>query len=184
MVAHARRSRRNVGIVDRLKEQASEVTDLLRDGARTIKEQAAEAAGELTTAVKGEAARLANGQKIRAAARVHSVGWAVHKGAQLLHAGKADAAAQYVDLAAQSVEQASKYLEENDLGQIAEDAADLVRRHPGVTIGSLLVVGLALGRFIKAGQPVERPRERRSPKRARKQAGSRRTPRRGVGSEN
>jgi hypothetical protein len=178
MVAHAKHSRRNVGILERLTEQAGEVTDLLRDGARTIKEQAAETAGELTTALKGEAARMADAQKARAASRIHSVGWAVHKGAQLLHAGKADAAAGYVDLATQSVEQASKYLEDSDLAQIAEDAADLVRRHPGVTIGGLLLIGVALGRFVKAGQPAERPRERRPRQRARgkgKHGGPRRT---------
>jgi hypothetical protein len=178
MVAHARRSRRNVGIMDRLKEQAGEVTDALKEGARAIKEQAAETAGELTTAVKGEAERLVNTQKGRAASRIHGVGWAVHKGAQLLHAGKADAAAQYVDLAARSVEQASKYLEENELAQIAEDAADLVRRYPGVTIGGLLVIGLALGRFIKAGQPVAHPRERRKSKEKTRQTGGARRARR------
>lgn len=179
MVAHARRSRRSVGIMDQLKEQAGEVRDALKEGAKAIKEQAAETAGELTTAVKGEAERLVNTQKGRAASRIHGVGWAVHKGAQLLHAGKADAAAQYVDMAAQSVEQASKYLEENELAQIAEDAADLVRRYPGVTIGGLLVIGLALGRFIKAGQqPVERSAGRRKSPGTRKQTGGARRARR------
>src|SRR3712207_5115728 len=150
MVAHAKRSRRSPGMVDRLKEQAGEVTHLLKDGAKTIKDQAVETAGELTRVVKGEAGRLVDAQKARAAARIHSAGWAAQKSAQLLHAAKADRAAEYVDLAARAVEQASKYLEQNDLPQMLEDAAAVARRHPAATMGGLLLIGLPDGRFVKA----------------------------------
>jgi hypothetical protein len=176
MVAHSRRSHRKAGIVDRLKDQAGEVTDLLRNGARTVKQQAAETAGEVTSALRGEATRLINTQKSRAATRIHSVGWAAHKAAQLLSTGKADAAGRYVDLAAQSVEQASKYLEENELAQIADDGADLVRRHPRVAITILLFAGLAAGRFVKAGLPVQPARGARRKRNGRRKhpAGARR----------
>jgi hypothetical protein len=157
--------RRKRGVIDHLQEQTAELTQLVKYGAKALREQTAETAGELKQALRGEAERVANAQKQRAAKRIHGVGWAVQKGAGLLHAGKADAVAGYVDMAAQAAEQASRYLEENDLARIAEDVGKLVRKYPAVAMSGLFLAGLALGRFVKAGEDAERPRRARRPRR-------------------
>lgn len=160
MVAPVSRRRRNRGLADHLRAQTVEVREAVRNGAKALKEQATEAAGEVKRAVRGEASKLINVQKERAAARIHTVGWAVQKGAGLLHAGKADAVAQYVDMAAQAAEGTSKYLREKELDEIARDVARLARRYPTIAIGGLTLIGFALGRFVQAGEAVGRSRQR------------------------
>ena len=150
--------RRKRGVIDHLQEQTAELTQLVKNSAKAVREQTAETAGELKRAMRDEAERVVSAQKQRAAKRIHTVGWAVQKGAGLLHAGKADAVAGYVDLAAQAADQASNYLEANDLARIADDLAKLARRYPAVAAGGLFLAGVALGRFIKAGEAAERPR--------------------------
>ena len=150
----AQRPQRNAGgLINRLKGQASGVTDQLKSGARALKDQAAEQAGQLGRVIRDEANKLVNDRKVKAATKIHSVGWAAEKAARFLHAGKVDGVAEYVEMAAQSAERASKYLERNDLTEILDDVGELARENPAVVFGGMFLVGIAIGRFLKAAEP-------------------------------
>lgn len=138
-------------VIKRLKQQASDVSDRVREEARSIRDQVADKAGEMTELIKDEANKLVDEQKSRAAEKIEKVGSVIRKTGSILKAGKAGGIAQYVDMAAETTEQASKYLEDSDLNQIAHDLADVIRRHPVAFYGSMLLAGVALGRFVKAG---------------------------------
>src|SRR3954470_9820111 len=103
MVAEVKRSRRKAGVVDRLRGQVEEVSELARDATRAIRDQAVETVGEWTRGLKEEAGRGVNARKARVASTMKLVGSAVRKGAHLLEAGKMTDAARYVDVAAESV---------------------------------------------------------------------------------
>ena len=151
MVAKAESGGSGDRVIRQIKQQASEVSDRLRMGARSIKDQLAEKTSEVTQAVKDEANRLVEEQKAQAAKKVEKVGSMIRRTGNILHAGKIDAAARYVDMAAEAVEQAAEYLEEKDPGEIADDAAEVVRRHPVAVFGGIFVAGILAGRFIAAG---------------------------------
>jgi hypothetical protein len=164
MVAHVRRNHRDHagdddrndgGVIGRLKLQAADVSDRVRSGARALKEQATEKAGEIGRAVTDEANRLISGQKGKAVAKIQFVGATVDKAARLLHAAKVENVAGYVDLAARSTRRAAKYVDKKDLSEMLEDANDLAKMHPAAVLGGMFLVGLAAGRFLKASQLPE-----------------------------
>ena|SRR5688572_2381358 len=160
MVAHIRPHRRSGGndVVARLKEQAAEVSEVVKSGARQLKEQAAEQAKHLGKVVREEADRLVHDQKIRTATKIQSVGSAAQKAARFLHAGKVDGVAEYVDMAARAADQASKYLDDRELGEMADDLGELAKRQPGAVFAGLFLAGLVIGRFIGAGNDNEKER--------------------------
>src|SRR5690242_9083938 len=99
---------------------------------RSLSEQASELAGEVTQAVKQEAEQFFDEQKGKVASRISSVGSMIDKAGRMLHAGKIDAVAQYVDMAADAATRACQYLEDHEAGEIAEDAGEFVKQHPGI----------------------------------------------------
>jgi hypothetical protein len=168
MVAHAaKRSRRKNDVVERFKQQAGEVTELVRGGARALKEQAAETAGEWTRAAQGQVGQIVDARKRKLTTKMRRVGGAVRKGAELLQAGKVTPVAQYVELAADAVDRVSKYLEDAQPADLAEDLGNLVRRNRQIAVGTLFLIGLAVGRLGRIGQLEEERQERRRQRRKR-----------------
>ncbi len=135
---------------DQSKANGTGVAERLRKGAAGLKEDVSEKFGQVREAVKGEANRLVDQQKGDAARKIKNLGSAIGKAGKLLHAGKIDGIAQYVDMAASGTKQVSSYLEENDLGEILSDAGKLAARHPIAVFGTIMIVGVAAGRFVKA----------------------------------
>lgn len=128
------------------------VIDRVRNGARSLKEQASDTTGQISRAVQEEVGQFFNEQKGKAASRIEDVGSMIDKAGRVLHAGKVDAVAEYVDMAAETARQASGYLEDHDFDEIAADAGELVKRHPGTVFAAALLLGVLAGRFIKASQ--------------------------------
>jgi hypothetical protein len=160
------------GVLDQFKERASEVTGLVKSGARVAKEEASERISKVTRTIKDEATRLANDRKEWAAGEIGSVGSAIHEAARNLHDNQIDTIAEYVDAAAQRFDDAAHYLEDHELTELVGGIADVVRRHPMAFIGGFLAAGVLLGRFIKAGEPPPVPREQSKAKSPRGRAGS------------
>jgi hypothetical protein len=137
-----------------LKERAAEVASSVRDGAAEAAETVKRKAGDMSKAISGtvkeEAERLFGEQKGKAASKVKRYGKVVQQAAHALRAVKADPLAEYVDAAAEKVEGVTDYLEERNLAQVFEDAGELARKHPGMTIGGMFIAGFALARFLKA----------------------------------
>lgn len=171
MVARAKEHARREGVGERIKEQAAQLGFNLKDEAKALKQQATQKAEELTKTAKEEAERFLNHQKSRAAEQIEKIGSVVHQAARVLEAGSVGKVAGYVDMAATGATEASRYLEESDLGEIAEDVAKTVRRHPLAACTAMIVAGLAVARFVKAGQAEsgdESSRESRGSERKRR----------------
>jgi hypothetical protein len=137
-----------------LKGRAAEVASSVRDGAveaaETVKRKADDMRKAISGTVKDEAERLFDEQKGKAASKVKRYGKVIHQAAHALKAVKADGLAEYVDVAAEKVEGVTDYLEERNLAQVFQDAGEVARKHPGMTIGGLFIAGFALARFLKA----------------------------------
>ena len=145
-----------------VREKAAGVAERVIGGTREVKEQVMQKASELTRAVtdgvKEEAERFFDEQKGKLGSKVQRVSKVINQAAHALKAVKADAVAEAVDAAAERVEQASSYIEKRNLGDLMSDAEDIARRHPGLMLGGLFVVGLAAARFAKASAtPQESP---------------------------
>jgi hypothetical protein len=138
--------------VGTVQELTAQLGVRVREGVRTIREQAAHQAGELAHAVRDEAGRWVDQQKEWAAGRVTNVGDAAHKAARVLRAANIDHLAGYVEGAAAGADEVSQYLGENDLAQMIDDAGELARRYPAVFAAGMFALGLAVGRFARAGQ--------------------------------
>jgi len=59
--------------------------------------------------------------------------------------------AGFADTAAQRVEQASTYLRQHDAREVVAEAERIARRQPVLVVGGGLLLGLALGRFLRSG---------------------------------
>lgn len=144
-------------VVEQLKElkgRAADVAGAVRESAGSaagqVKKKAADMTRAVTGTIKEEAERLFDEQKGKAASKVTRYGKVIHQAAHALRAVKAEGLAEYVDSAGEKVEGLTDYLEERNLTQVLQDAGEVARRHPGMTIGGMFLTGLALARFLKA----------------------------------
>jgi uncharacterized protein YejL (UPF0352 family) len=145
-----------VGVFDSVREQAAELTDLARRGAREVKNQVSEKVGQVAGAAREEVNQVLDERKRWAAARVDRFASATQKTARVLTAANMDRLGDYVQRAADEVDEVSRYLEDTDVAQIIDDVADVAKRHPAITLGSMFAVGLVIGRVVKAAQaPAE-----------------------------
>lgn len=152
MVANAKRSARDETLLGQASERVARLQENVKDEAKALKQQAVEKAEEVTRGVKRESDRFLTEQKSRAAERIERIGSVMHRAAQVLEKGDVGKVAEYVDMAAMGATAASKYLEEREVGELVDDVAEIVRRHPLAAFGATIIAGLAVGRFVKAGQ--------------------------------
>lgn len=152
MVANTKRHPRENAALDGARARAARMGQEVTAEAKALKEQAVHKAEDVTRQVKRESERFLNDQKRLAAGRVERIGSVMHQAARVLERGDVGTVAQYVDMAAAGATAASKYLEQREVGELVEDVADVVRRHPMATFGAMMIAGLAVARFVKAGQ--------------------------------
>lgn len=140
----------------RVKEGASGAAEYVQSALAAAATHVRDTAGELTGGVLDtlldEAERLYDGRKEQAISRIAGAGKLAGRTAHALHAVKADGIAGYMEQAAKRVGSAGDYLEDRTLGEILEDAGDLVQRNPAVAVGGMFIAGFALTRFLKASQ--------------------------------
>jgi hypothetical protein len=127
------------------------VAEQLRRGARAVTDEAARRADTLRQLARDEVGRLVDAQRAKAAAKVRAVGGAVEKAARLLRAVRGDGVAGYVGAVGGAAERTAAYIEEADLAEVAEDVSGVMRRHPVLVAGSLLLAGVAVGRLLRLG---------------------------------
>lgn len=139
-------------MLEQARDRAARLQEGITEEAKALKQQAVEKAEELTRRVQRESDRFLKEQKSRAAQRVERIGSVMHQAAQVLERGDVGKVAEYVDMAALGATAASKYLDEREVDELVDDVSDVVRRHPLATFGVMMIAGLAVGRFVKAGQ--------------------------------
>lgn len=125
-----------------------------RQVVQAVAEQATQQVSEAAKALKDQGGQFLAKQKRRAAAELSGVAGSIRETAGQLEQGPlgGTGVATYVEAAADGAETVARYLDERDLGDLVEDAADVVRRQPRWFVGGLFLAGLAMARFIKASQ--------------------------------
>ena len=141
-------------IVNRVRQGASGALHSVLEGAQSVTQQIKDTTGEVTGAVLDtildEAERLYKKQKKPAMSRISSLSKMADRTAHALHAVKADGVADYVEQAAEQVGSMTEYLEDRTLGEILEDAGEIVQKNRAVAMGGMFVLGFAVARFLKA----------------------------------
>lgn len=128
----------------------------------TLKEQV----GEVRERVRGEAANFAATARQKAAGAVeqrqHQVTGAIGDFANAIRRASDDLtehnqgmAAQIVTRAADSLEGVSRTIDGKTPGEMLNAVRDFGRRHPVAFIGGAVLVGLAVGRFVRSSMPDE-----------------------------
>lgn len=112
-----------------------------------IEDKAREAGARVIDAAKDRARSLFEEQQLRAADQVGSVAQALHQAASQLNDQNAST---YVSRAADQVDRFADTLRSHDLDDLIDQTERFARRQPELFIGGALLVGLALGRFLKA----------------------------------
>jgi len=135
--------------------QTPHPTQVLRENLGALRERAGEQASALSRGLRARGEHLVEEQKIRAATEIANLGAAVRRAADKLHDQKSDRLAKYVDTAAQSLDGVARYVVENDLGDLVQEAERFARRRPALIVGGAFILGLAVGRFVKSAQPPD-----------------------------
>jgi hypothetical protein len=144
--------------IDHLKDQARErlveakhqakhrIDEARRDVTRETRRLAAEARERLAAGVRSGATTGIQG----VCASCRDVRDALHSAADTLREKNDTRAAGCVSGAADGLDRASRYLEERSPDQLASDAGNVVRSHPGMVLGGIAALGLLTGRFLRA----------------------------------
>lgn len=146
---------RSGGRSDRSADSTREVGDVLRENVGELKEQAGETAAALTQALRARSQTLIDAQKTRAAVELTNLSAAMRRAADKLHVEKSESLARYADAAAERLEDVARYVDQNDLSDLAREAQEFARRRPALIAGGVFLAGLAFARFVKAAQPPE-----------------------------
>jgi hypothetical protein len=171
---------RSGGRSDRSRRKPPDVSDALRENLGGLREQAAEQASALSQGLRLRSESLIEEQKLRAAGEIANLGAAIRRAADKLHDQKSDALAKYVDTAAETFNGVARYVAANDVTDLVHEIELFARRRPAVIVGSVFLAGLAVGRFVKAAQPLERSSSASSSSRNGRKRSSRKSPRRPV----
>jgi hypothetical protein len=115
------------------------------DAAQEVGKEAREALEPVTE----KAMNAAEKQKEAGADQMQSVARAIHGAADQLQ-GDMPQAAEHVHNAAQGLERASNALRERSFEDLATGLRDFARKDPAIFIGSSLLAGFVLARFLKS----------------------------------
>lgn len=147
------------GKVDAAKQEASELKDTAASGAKqvagTAKEEAKNVANEAKYQVKDlyaqgkrELADQASTQQHRAASGLRSVGDELDSMAN--GTGGSGVAADIVRNVSQRISGAASFLENREPADVLDEVKSFARRRPAVFIGGAVVVGVVVGRLVRA----------------------------------
>jgi len=120
------------------------------DPVQDAKNQASAAAEGVMDSARTTVTEQANLQKERAADSVSQLADAIQQVSGNLQ-GQEPIVAGVADTAAEQAQRIAAYLREKDVNQIIRSGEDFARQQPLLFYGGAFVLGLALARFLKAG---------------------------------
>jgi len=100
---------------------------------------------------KDRATELAEQGKAGASRAMSTIGKMVDENAPLLDEKVGVKYGDYARQAARSIQGAADRLDEKELGELAEDAKEFVRKSPGLAVGLAAVAGFMLARLFSGG---------------------------------
>ena len=154
-----------------LKQRVGEKVEETKAAAAETVEQAkariGEAGQQAKAAVKAGAADVADNvrqltrntvaeQSDRLGEKAGEYARAARSAAEKLREQDDDVLAEKVEKVADTLSKSANYLKQSDASAIRHDAERLLRTNPEIAIGGLFLVGMAIGRFLKASPPASR----------------------------
>ena len=149
-------------MADEATEAGGETPDIATGAKEKLREtagQAREQAGRVVDQIREHAESFANEKKAAAAAQIGGLASALRKTAEELDRSEIPLG-NYVERAAESLEDFSESIKERDFGDLLADLEGMARQYPAMFLGSAIIVGFMLVRFLKTSPP--RPARRRN----------------------
>ncbi len=138
---------------------SGQTTQSVKDVAGQVASQAQQQAGQVAEQVKQQGKSQLSTQKANAAQSLQGVAQAADQFSQQLRQNNQAPLAGYVSQASGQLRRMASYLNDNDIGDIIDDAEDLARRQPVLFIGGAFLLGALAARFIKSsGQQAQQAR--------------------------
>lgn len=101
---------------------------------------------------RGQVRSAADSGRSQLATQIGGIGRALRSaGDKLREDEQGEKTSHYTDMLADRADQVSRFLEEHDASEIYGEVENAARKSPALFLGGCLVVGFALGRFLKAG---------------------------------
>ena len=116
------------------------VTQQLRDGVQSLKQQAAE-----------RARTVADDGKARATSALDDLSRAINEAGDQIDERLGGQYGDYARRAAEAVTGLSDTIRDKDVDELWDGARNVVRKSPGIALGVAAVVGFTLARLVKAG---------------------------------
>jgi vacuolar-type H+-ATPase subunit E/Vma4 len=135
---------------DEAKAAASRAAGAARSVAKDIKDRARGAAATVADNVKESARSAASDQKNQAAERLSGFADALRTASSDLDQRGQSVASGFVRQAAEGLEHVSGAVRTHDLDDLVETAESFARRQPVVFLGSAVLAGFGLARFVKS----------------------------------
>lgn len=105
------------------------------------------------TQAKEKAADLAREGKIRASEAISGLGQIVAETAPTIDEKLGEKYGDYARSAARTIQEGAAKLEAKDLGELGNDAKELVKKSPGVAVGLAAIAGFFLARLFRGKGP-------------------------------
>ncbi len=149
-------------------ERASQAVEEAQARGRRMAEDARQSADEALETARQKAADVAararqkgesllSGQKDQAAGKMTDVESALRRAADKLYDEEDASLASFAEGAAEQVGAAADYLRNHDLRGLLRDAQQIARKRPDLFLGGMFVVGMGIGRFLKATETSPQP---------------------------
>lgn len=149
-----------VGARPDLEPQANPATPTLKDQVGAARDRV----GELNRTIRDEAQTFASGARQQAASRVeqrkqrvtgtiHDFADAIRRAGDELNGRDQTMAARLVSRAAEGLEDVSRTLADRRPSELVDAARDFGRRNPAAFLAGSVLLGVALGRFLRSSRP-------------------------------
>lgn len=138
-----------------LTRQAQDTADVYREKITGKSDALLEEAKVMTGQAKDKAAELAQEGKARAVEGISAVSKIVAENATTIDEKLGPKYGDYARSAARTMEDAAARLDAKELGELGEDAREMVRKSPGIAIGIAAAAGFFLSRLFKGSGKSE-----------------------------
>jgi gas vesicle protein len=135
-------------------DNSSSFTDQVKDTASQAFQQTQQAAGQMLDKAKDTVKDQLSTQKDRATDSMGGFTDALHQTGQQLRQNGQGAFGDYADSLASQVDRAVGFLRERDVDQLVSDVENFARKQPALFIGGAVLLGIAVGRFLKSSSPA------------------------------
>jgi hypothetical protein len=143
-------------VAEQAREAGQEVVSEARDAAGQVAVQAKDAGRQMAGAARRAAEEQVNQRSTMAGERVGLAAEDARDIAQTLRGKGRDAPARLADQAADRLEDFARYLRDADADRIMSDVRRVGREQPAAVVAGAAVVGVLIGRVVKASEPTHR----------------------------